>query len=251
MGVALLLPCPAELVQHYRKKSEKAQQRFIRHERELPQDHRRDPEDQAYIDSLDSVNEPAVDLAEEAIVEAASQLQLQKQQHETALAEALSEITALKTTIQDHKAVADETLKEVKAGRMVANATHDLVVNNTYKLDQCLGRPTFQAWMEQGWQALMGSVPPEESFFRPSTIWEWLNPQSFVMVAIWIGTYLDARSGSKLSRFLNVHTPGWARVFNSILLMRQIRQDLNLSVCRKSLGIGIRQHCWHGCDFHS
>ena len=76
MGVALLLPCPAELVQHYRKKSEKAQQRFIRHEKELPPDHQCDPEDQAYIYSIDSVNEPAVDLAEEAFVEAASQLQM-------------------------------------------------------------------------------------------------------------------------------------------------------------------------------
>ena len=231
-----------ELVQHYRKKSEKAQQRFVLHEKELPPDHRRDPEDQAYIDSIDSVNEPAVDLAEEVIVEAAAQLQMQSQQHEQTLAETLAQIVELKKIIQDNKAVADETLKEVKAGRVVSDATYDLALNNSVKLDQCLGRPTFSAWIDQGWQAFRGKVPPEAAFFQPRTLFEWLEPQSLVMVILWIGNWADERTGGTFRRKLGIKTPGFFKVF---LLSSPIKTNSGLTLTVAVAGFSF----WHRCDF--
>ena len=201
-----------ELISHYRAKSSKANTRFMKHERQLPPDHHRDPEDQAFMDSLDSVNEPALNLAEEALVEAARQIQLQSRQHDLALAEANSKIALLERNLKEGQAVANETLREVKAGRVVANRTHDMVVNNTHKLDQCLGRPTLESWVSQGWDALMGKVPAEDSFFRPSTFAEWLNPQTFIMAVIWLLSWLDERSGSFFSRKLDISTPGFFKV---------------------------------------
>ena len=184
----------------------------MKHERQLPPDQHRDPEDQAFMDSLDSVNEPALNLAEEALVEAARQIQLQSRQHDLALAEANSKIALLERNLKEGQAVANETLREVKAGRVVANRTHDMVVNNTHKLDQCLGRPTLESWVSQGWDALMGKVPAEDSFFRPSTFAEWLNPQTFIMAVIWLLSWLDERSGSFFSRKLDISTPGFFKV---------------------------------------
>ena len=238
------------LIQHYRKKSTKANKRFVSHEQQLPHDHHRDPEDQAYIDAIDSVNEPALDLAEEALVEAAAEIQRQKKQHEKVFGEALAKIEELKKMVQDGQAVANATFKEVVAGRAVANVTYDLTVNNSKALQECLGRPTLEMWVAQGWDALWGKVPASESFFRPVSIGQWFEPQVLAMGLIWIVSFFDNRSGSKLSRFLNVHTPGWAKVFNSILHMRHIPQDFNLLACIKSLCCSIRlQMCW--CDFNS
>ena len=228
------------LIQHYRKKSTKANKRFVRHEQQLPHDHHRDPEDQAYIDAIDSVNEPALDLAEEALVEAAAEIQRQKKQHEKVFGEALAKIEELKKMVQDGQAVANATFKEVVAGRAVANVTYDLTVNNSKALQECLGRPTLEMWVAQGWDALWGKVPASESFFRPVSIGQWFEPQVLAMGLIWIVSFFDNRSGSKLSRFLNVHTPGWAKVFNSILHMRHIPQDFNLLACIKSLCCSIR-----------
>ena len=229
-----------ELVQHYRKKSNKAQQRFVLHEKELPPDHRRDPEDQAYIDSLDSVNEPAVDLAEEAILEAAAQIQLMKQQQEKSEAEALAQIAELKKTLKDTQSVANETLIEVKAGRVVANKTHDMVVNNTKALMECLGRPTLEMWVQQGWDALWGKVPAEASFFRPTSIGQWFEPQILAMALIWIVSFVDARSGSRLSKKLNVCTPGWAKV---VIYSETKSGKFNLS--------SITKGSWRQCDSNS
>ena len=116
--------------------------------------------------------------------------------------------------IQDNEAVADETLKEVKAGRVVSNATYDLTLNNSRALYQCLGRPTSSAWIEQGWSAFRGSVPPEASFYQPRTLFEWLEPQSLVFVILWIGNSADERTGGKFRRNFRIKTPGIFKVFS-------------------------------------
>ena len=85
-----------EQVKVYRKKSSKARKRFSAYEQQLPPDHQREPEVQAFADSVDLVNENLMDLVVEAVTEAAAQLLIQKAQHDAALAKALAEISELK-----------------------------------------------------------------------------------------------------------------------------------------------------------
>ena len=163
---------------------------------------------------MDLVNENLMDLVEEAVTEAAAQLQIQKTQHDAALAKALAEISELKKTLTENQAIAHETLREVKAGNELADATYDMALNNSMKLDQCLGRPTFQAWIEQGWQAFTGAVPPEMGFFQPRSLWEWFQPQTFAMGLTWVKSWADERLGSKLGKKFNIKTRGFFKVLD-------------------------------------
>ena len=203
-----------EQIKSYRKKSSKARKRFVAYEKQLPPDHPREPEVHAFADSVDLVNNDVMDLVEEAVTEAAAQLQIQKAQHDAALAKALAEIAELKKTLTDNQAIAHETLREVKAGNELADATYDLALNNSMKLDQCLGRPTFQAWIEQGWQAFTGAVPPEMGFFQPRSLWEWFQPQTFAMGLTWVKSWADERLGSKLGKKFNIKTRGFFKVLD-------------------------------------
>ena len=210
-----------ELLGYYRRKSSKARKRFLRHEKqqqqqqqEEDQGHRRDPEDQAYIDSLDVINEQVTDLAEDILADTSAQIQLLTDQHRKEMAQATERIRNLEVPVKQTQVVAKSTFEAVSVGQVVTNDTHEMVVNVTKSLSECLGRPTLSTWLQQGWDALKGNVPEEAGFFQPVNFGQWLQPQSFMIGVMWIVSWIDSRCGSRLSRLLHVHTPGLLRVMH-------------------------------------
>lgn len=92
--------------------------------------------------------------------------------------------------------------------------------NATRLLNECvrnyLGFPVFAEWWNWGLDILYDRVPANSEFFRPSNLWQWLQPQYIMMLVSWVACHIfswsDARIGSRLCKWFDIKQGAFTKV---------------------------------------